>query len=1214
MIKKDKLEIIPDALDLGVDGFIIEPCTPETFVRTVLKYAETVRGRREHINKNRALEESMNKLQAVTDNIGEGIYVLDEKSRLTFINPHAVKLLGYSPGELEGKRVHGILHSEEGSDNLAPADCRICGTVKTGEVFTAEIDTMRTKDGRLIDVEFTVTPVMEEGRPVGSVTVFRDITESLKTREADERMSNLSLSIARISSILLSDLDKSDVIRFAVKSLGEATQSDGVIFYSLAYGEDTISAVPEEYWRISEGETSITEVVISEREGWYERLLSGECIIESASRPGDIVNSFGIKSVLVVPIVMGGMLKNILVLYNRHIERDWSDKEVSSLISVAGNIEQGVVNREIEKRLKKSERKYREIINNTQEGFLLVNKFGQIIDANDSLSRITGYAKHEMLGKTPAMFYKDDELERFKERFGRRFVQKHRSYEFEVTTKSGKKKSIISHSTTLDDKAAEGGAFAFLTDITDQKQNERRIKYINSFLEGYKEALDQSAIVIKTDRSGIITHINNKLCTVTGCSESNIIGRHCSFLWNSNRREVFRKEIWDTLKAKDLWQGTIEHVRSDGEKVYLETTIVPITDDHGDVVEFIHICHDVSNLKSLVKSATIAEQAKTAFLANMSHEIRTPLHAIIGFLEMMENTSLSTEQEDYVKIVSKSAESLLSIINDILDITKIENNRLDTEVLPFETAAVFENACELFIFKGREKGVALRVFIDPKLPAKLAGDALRIKQVVSNLLSNAVKFTETGGEILLRVDMKESTKDYTIVEVSVEDSGIGIDETSREKIFEAFNQADSSITRRFGGTGLGLSISSSLVSIMGGELTMKSEPGVGSSFSFMLKLDNVSKDSLADLSGEPEVCINIPESRGPLLELVHDIVKRSGAEIRYFNSDELPFEEGFVMLCNTSEGFDYIERHAEGLKGRICLIVSDHEPEILFSFDDVHIEMLVSPIYPTRLCDVIRSYQDGVCSVSDIPEEPSEDKFSVKVLIAEDHEINQELIAIVMRGLGADVHIASNGKEACDIFKREDFDLIFMDVNMPVMDGLESTRCIIEEEKRTGREHTPIIALTANAVKGDRERFLEAGMDDYIAKPFTSSRLKKVIRKYVNPSGEGASEKDRLYDELESDLGIERSSLGRLVELFFEHAETGVSEIVKAAERSDHETIVRQAHRIKGAALNLKFRDIGRVARDIEAMGMACTSESYGIVITELNRELRRLRELLEKN
>ncbi len=512
--------------------------------------------------------------------------------------------------------------------------------------------------------------------------------------------------------------------------------------------------------------------------------------------------------------------------------------------------------------------------------------------------------------------------------------------------------------------------------------------------------------------------------------------------------------------------------------------------------------------KFLTETIKEANQAKDLFLANMSHEIRTPLNGIVGFTQLLKSTPVTEEQEEFILVIEHSSENLLNIVNDILDLSKIKADKIELENIPFDPVEKFESSVESYGARAAEKNIEFGIYVDPKLPSTLIGDPTKISQVIVNLISNAIKFTKTNGRVDVRIEkLVESDQDATI-KFSVTDSGIGITDEQKSKIFDAFSQADVSTSREFGGTGLGLAISTKLVSFMGGKLEIESIEGEGSTFFFTLKLeksDQAKKKNILNMHGF-KVGFVVPDANieKEINKNIEAYVDYSGAKFKVYHGTELLEEDKSLLPDVVFIDHRYHQRKDElekylNLETKIILMTTAEKKKGIKDLVDRIDRIFYKPANLTKTLKSLEVvYEEkGKKALPQPQKSKSSTTFeNIHALVAEDNTINQKLIKNVLNGFGVEVTLAKNGEVAVELRIQNEYDIIFMDIQMPVLGGIEATEKILEFEKKHRQTHVPIVALTANALEGDREKYLQAGMDNYLSKPIELKELNLLIQGY----------------------------------------------------------------------------------------------------------------------
>ena len=707
-----------------------------------------------------------------------------------------------------------------------------------------------------------------------------------------------------------------------------------------------------------------------------------------------------------------------------------------------------------------------------------------------------------------------------------------------------------------------------------------------------------SAIVSRTDKNGIITYVNDRFVDICGFSREELIGSSHNITRHPDTPEDFFARLWQTIKGRDVFRGTIHNRRKNGESYYVDLTIVPIYDPVQEVTEYMGIGYEVTRLVESRQEAELAGQAKEYFLSNMSHEIRTPLNAILGFVSLLLDESESPKHRQYLEIIHNSGENLLSIINDILDFSKLRSGEFTVEHQTFNLHGELSHTLELFAPSANKKRITLFSFIDPAIPYELLSDPLRIKQIVSNLLSNAIKFTPYEGCIDILAQIEEG-----MLKISVQDNGIGISPEDREKIFNAFSQVEHFETRKAGGTGLGLSICKKLAEHMGGSIELESEPGRGSCFTLLLPVEEPQgSGGVQEFDTAPfqRLRLGLLSARHRRPEIVA-LLERYWDIFGYEVTDVADVADAECdLLFFVDSDTDDATRQAIIDSGRPAVAIMEYISDSYETVDSV--TPLYFPIYCTKLHSVMAQALN-LFSAGQLEDETAiRRQFRGHLLVAEDNMANQELVRIILDRYGIGYMITADGIEAVEAFKEGAFDLVLMDEQMPRMNGIDAMRKIRAYEAEQGFEKTPIVAVTANVVKGVREHGIRSGYDAFLGKPISLEELEALFERHLRevapagPAEPSETSHERTIEgldmeKLRSELMLEHDDIIMLLEVFLKKMQTLRGELAHAINAKAYATIAKVAHSIKGASANFRMEEVQLLARDLEE---AATAKNKG--------------------
>lgn len=789
------------------------------------------------------------------------------------------------------------------------------------------------------------------------------------------------------------------------------------------------------------------------------------------------------------------------------------------------------------------------------------------------------------------------------------------------------------------------GALAILAII-----NKSKITKINKKLQiensTIKNMINYSpTIMCAKDNNGIYTRCNEHFAELTKFSKEEIIGK--------TDYDLFEKEIADILVSKDAEakhkrECIIDerwHITKSGEKKLLLKYRLPLFNENdeaiGVFVNAIDITKKHQEQKLLQQAKEMAEKAtemKSNFLANMSHEIRTPMNGVLGFIQLLQETNPTDEQSEFIKDAQKSSEMLLDIINDILDFSKIEADKLRIDNISFYIRSVVEDVIIMATSTAESKGLEVNALICSDIPKRVFGDPGRVKQILTNFISNAVKFTQEG-EIVVYVSQVSEDDENTLIKFEVKDTGIGIEEGKLSTIFDAFTQADASTTRKFGGTGLGLAISKKLVELMNGTINVESKINEGSTFSITLpfkKDTSVSKQTSSSIKTLDGTKILVIDSNPTDLKIIHYYLSEANCIIFEAHTPK----EAFDIMNKENLSAILIDYKAQNVNGEeLSLLIKQNEkskdiPLLLYTSlaKRGDSNLAKEKGFAGYLTKPIKKYEliDTLSMIINDPNEPpkfvtkhivKEQKFNskAKILVVEDSEMNCKLILKILNNKGLSCDFAFNGQEAVDAYKSGQYDLIFMDCQMPILDGYEATKEIRRIEN--GQKHIPIIALTANAMTSDEEKCIEAGMDEFITKPIDIDALTKTLVKYIKPEilenkdktgTEAANEIQTIIKIMTSELEFKLNEAVQFFADYMKFMPQLIYELESAIAENNFALLTKLTENLKFSSSNLKIERFCQLSIELEEATRKSDKQACNNIINEIKIHFKYLDALMD--
>ncbi|HEV2426139.1 MAG TPA: PAS domain S-box protein [Terriglobia bacterium] len=1032
------------------------------------------------ITERKRAEAENSRLAAAVAQAGEGVVITDVNGSIQYVNPAFTRITGYGPAEVLGRNPRVLKSGKQDRSYYA----ELWRTILSGGVWQGELINRR-KDGTTYLEEMTIAPVRDSsGALTNFVAIKRDVTERREAQEAlrtsEEKFRQLAENTHEVFFVGTPEPLRVTYVSPAYEEIwGRPSQElyDRPVSWiesihpedrgraAAVFEESRQCAATDTEYRILRPDGSVRWIrnrtfplcdgdgcfyrVVGTAEDVTERKLAAEAILFKNAL-------LEAQSQTTLDGVLAVNEESQIVLYNKQFALLW---EVPDTILAAGD-----------------------------DAALLERVTSKIEDPDAFLARVRYLYAH----------------------------QGERSHD-ELKLKDGR--TIDRYSAPLvDSNGTHRGRIWYFRDITERKRHESELAYERTLFQALMDNVPDTIYFQDVDCR--FMRVNKAQAKMLGIADpAEAIGKtDFDFFPADFARDCYEAEKKLVESGQPIIGAVQQLIRPDGNRQWLSTTEVPIRDAGGRVFGFVGVSRDVTDrklaeaeLQRAKETAEAANRAKSEFLANMSHEIRTPMNGVMGMTDLALSTDLTDEQREYLSLAKKSADALLRVINDILDFSKIEAQKLDLEHIALDLREVVQQSLKPLAGRADEKGLELLSSIEPDVPERILGDPIRLRQILINLVGNALKFTERG-EVAVTV-RREAEGGREWLRFSVRDTGIGIPQEKQRAIFEAFVQADTSATRKFGGTGLGLAISSQLVSMMGGRISLESEVDKGTTFHFTVPLEIAPAGSAAvrpsdaePLEGLPVLAVDDNDTNRRILGAMlvrwgmAPSLSESGRQALALLKESERSDDPYPLIIVDAQmpgmdGFTLVEKIKQELKlttATIMMLTSGPQPGDTDRCRALGVAAyLTKPVCESELHEaVLRALGAHPPAHRPAPVQSASPAAprSLRVLVVEDNTVNRLLAVRLLDKMGHKVIAAEGARQALEILDAGPFDAVLMDIQMPDMDGFEATAIVREKERNSG-SHLPIIAMTAFAMEGDRERCLAAGMDGYVAKPINRKEL-----------------------------------------------------------------------------------------------------------------------------
>ncbi len=1216
-----------------------------------------------HQTKLRQMAATQAHLALIVENTDDAIMSKSLDGTILSWNRGAEQLFSYRAEEVIGLSVDLLIPEHQRAE-----EDRIHEQLKAG-IRVDHYETIRiTKEGLALNVSITSSPLRDtDGTITGASKIIRDITAQ---KRAEQAVKEAYTQLEAVNDQLQLQYEELELQSEELLSQSEELQESEERFRQL------FDESPDAYLLL------LDDGMIADSNKTAELLLNFQkqqlhgmsSVALSPTHQPDGRDSAEVIAELLPAVFVQNIETFEWLCLRPDGSEFWADISLKAIVlqgkqAVLVGLRDISVRKEAKKELEQAHRQTEQfnrvlnsILENMADWVWELDRKGRYTYCSPRVEQSLGYTPAEMLCKSPLCMMPAEDVERLKAIYIEisEFMLPIQNLEFWSIAKDGQRRLFVANGVPI--TGHDGtltGYRGVARDITDLRLFESKLRKLS-------RAVQQSPVsIIITDLAGRIEFVNPKFSEVTGYSDEEAIGETPRILNSGLTPPSTYEEIWAVISAGGTWEGDLLNKSKDNELFWEHALISALCDESGTITNYLAVKEDITEKKYIIDQLSIAREkaesateAKSSFLATMSHEIRTPMNGVLGMNSMLLETQLTAEQREFAEIVRKSGENLLTIINEILDFSKIEAGKLDLEILDFDLRITLEDTVELLAMRANEAKLELICQIDPAVPTFLRGDPGRIRQIIINLVGNAIKFTRKG-EVAIRVSLKSEQGLDSVILFEIQDTGIGIPRDRLSSIFDPFTQADGSTTRKYGGTGLGLAICKQLAELMEGEIGVTSEDGAGSTFWFTICLErqlNQNNEAYKALqqAGKGELVkerILVVDDNATNRVLMKGLLRQWGCR----HDVAAHGAEGLEMLREAVEAGDpfriaILDQEMPDMDGMEMgtRIKADPllAPTLLVMLTSIGLRgdatilerigfagYLHKPVRQSQLYDCLeliigRDIHNTIEGNDSTPQRIitrhiiAESLHSgVRLLLVEDNIINQKVAQFMLKSLGFRVDVAADGQEAVRALEMIDYNLVLMDCLMPVMNGYEATAAIRSGGSRIRNTAVPIIAMTANATQGDREKCLEAGMNDYMSKPVKKQILAELIEKWLRSDGAGTTDhpveeaagltffnKDAMFEFMDNDGEFMRSILNESTASL-----PGELDKLKSAfETNDGAAIRILSHTMKGIAANIYAPALHDVCLRIETAAKANDRETAREIIPELTETISRTIETIK--